>query len=270
MARRAAEGFLRHHRRPVAPIARTDHRDRRRRLEYVPFAALILRQLLAPGGRQDRLFGLRAARGLCLRAVCRPSGDDPLIEGCSASPEPEPHLPRRRRLPAMDRAPLFPVNRSERANGCIAPSAGSATSPGPNIPIIAPRRRSRAACRMPVPGRDPMPSGCLSLGVACPLWRRDRRPDQGGDPPPARRALQRRGAHARSGAAARLHAVGRRHTPAVRGLARREGSNLVLEMSADDDLFEGEAVQRRLDAVARSLGAAPVVRRSRKRRAASG
>ncbi len=51
---------------------------------------------------------------------------------------------------------------------------------------------------------------------------------------------------------------------------RREGGNLVLEMPSDDDLFEGEAVQRRLDAVARSLGAVAVSRRGRTRHAASG
>jgi len=48
----------------------------------------------------------------------------------------------------------------------------------------------------------------------------------------------------------------------------REGNNLVLEVPPADGLFIGETVQRRLDAVARSLGAISVLRRSESRRLA--
>jgi exopolyphosphatase / guanosine-5'-triphosphate,3'-diphosphate pyrophosphatase len=49
------------------------------------------------------------------------------------------------------------------------------------------------------------------------------------------------------------------------GLERR---NLVLEAPPDDGLFDGETVQRRLDAVARSIGAPAVLRRRERRRLA--
>jgi len=48
----------------------------------------------------------------------------------------------------------------------------------------------------------------------------------------------------------------------------REGTNLVLEVPPADGLFVGETVQRRLDAVARSLGLTSVVRPSESRRLA--
>jgi exopolyphosphatase/guanosine-5'-triphosphate,3'-diphosphate pyrophosphatase len=48
----------------------------------------------------------------------------------------------------------------------------------------------------------------------------------------------------------------------------REGANLVLEAPPADGLFVGETVQRRLAAVARSLGATPVLRHSESRRLA--
>ena len=49
---------------------------------------------------------------------------------------------------------------------------------------------------------------------------------------------------------------------------RREGSSLVLEVPPADGLFVGETVQRRLEAVARSIGAAAVLRRRETRRLA--
>jgi len=48
----------------------------------------------------------------------------------------------------------------------------------------------------------------------------------------------------------------------------RDGANLVLEVPPSDGLFMGETVQRRLDAVARSLGATSVLRRREPRRLA--
>lgn len=48
----------------------------------------------------------------------------------------------------------------------------------------------------------------------------------------------------------------------------RAGHRLVLEVPAEDSLFVGETVQRRLDAIARSLGATPVVRHRETRLAA--
>ena len=51
---------------------------------------------------------------------------------------------------------------------------------------------------------------------------------------------------------------------------RQEGRNLVLETPPDDSLFAGEAVQRRLEALARSLGATPQRRQRQRSRALSG
>ena len=48
----------------------------------------------------------------------------------------------------------------------------------------------------------------------------------------------------------------------------RDGAGLVLEVPPADGLFMGETVQRRLDAVARSLGVTSVLRRREPRRLA--
>lgn len=50
----------------------------------------------------------------------------------------------------------------------------------------------------------------------------------------------------------------------------REGDALVLEVPSADNLFLGEAVQRRLDALAKSLGMSPMVRRYERRSMARG
>ena len=50
----------------------------------------------------------------------------------------------------------------------------------------------------------------------------------------------------------------------------REAGGLVLEVPSSGSLFLGETVQRRLDALARSLGATPLVRRREPRRLARG
>jgi exopolyphosphatase/guanosine-5'-triphosphate,3'-diphosphate pyrophosphatase len=51
---------------------------------------------------------------------------------------------------------------------------------------------------------------------------------------------------------------------------RRAGNGLVLEVPSESSLFVGETVQRRLDAVARSLGAIPVMKQRETRLAVSG
>jgi exopolyphosphatase/guanosine-5'-triphosphate,3'-diphosphate pyrophosphatase len=50
----------------------------------------------------------------------------------------------------------------------------------------------------------------------------------------------------------------------------REGNNLILEIPSEGNLFLGEAVQRRLDALARALGTNPVLRRRERRETARG
>ena len=50
----------------------------------------------------------------------------------------------------------------------------------------------------------------------------------------------------------------------------REGDELVLEVPSADNLFLGETVQRRLDALARSLGMSGIVRRCERRGTAQG
>jgi exopolyphosphatase / guanosine-5'-triphosphate,3'-diphosphate pyrophosphatase len=50
----------------------------------------------------------------------------------------------------------------------------------------------------------------------------------------------------------------------------RAGGSVVLEVPPESSLFVGEAVQRRLDSLARCLGLSPLVRRSEVRRAAHG
>jgi len=50
----------------------------------------------------------------------------------------------------------------------------------------------------------------------------------------------------------------------------RDGDSLVLEIPSTGSLFVGETIQRRLDALSRSLGAAPVVKRRETKRLARG
>ena len=164
IARRPAEAFLDivagQSRRSLERVTAIS----RRRLEAVPVAATILRRLIA-AGRPERIvfsaFGLREgyAYGLLPTERRRRSVDRSLHRHCR---QPEPLAsarPTLRRLGASwgrSETPATAIGCSagsrrsspvstRRGAGCIAPSAGSATSPGRNTQITAPGMPSRAA-----------------------------------------------------------------------------------------------------------------------------
>ena len=59
--------------------------------------------------------------------------------------------------------------------------------------------------------------------------------------------------------------TGGRVEPLAETWLGRDRGNLVLEVPPGDSLFAGDIVQRRLDAVARSIGAGAVIRREPRR-----
>ena len=112
----------------------------------VPLAAVVLRQLVAVAGPQRVMFSAYGLREGYAYGLVPPADDspDPLLAGIMAIGRTESRF-----APNGDRfqewtAPLFPPYPIE-CGGCIGPRAGSATSPGSNIPTIAPSKLSRAA-----------------------------------------------------------------------------------------------------------------------------
>ena len=155
----------------------------RKRLEVVPLAALILRRLIAVGAAgANRLFRLRAARRLRLRAAARRSparSADRRLHGHRRQPEPRPQ--RRRPAAALDRAGL---PRSRRRAAAAAPRG-----------LLAQRHRLERAPGLPRRARlHPQPddagrrrstiaSGCLSRRRCTPATAA----------PPTTRSRRRRG-----------------------------------------------------------------------------
>ena len=243
----------------------------RKRLETVPLAALVLRRLtaaVAPQRITFSAFGLREgyAYGLIAPAGRSP---DPLIAACAAIAARESRF-----APAGDSlrewtAPLFPglAPRAQRLHLAACWLGDIAWSEHPDYRAEQAFTRS---LRMPVPA--------ISHGdrvfIAEVLHTR-----YGGaaDDPvraPTHAMLDPRGAaEVRTlGLALRLAYT---LCGGVIGLLSqtwigRDRAGLVLEIPAADGLFTGETVQRRLDAVARSLGTAAVLRRCEPRRAARG
>jgi len=241
----------------------------RKRLEMVPLAALMLRKLVAATGPQHVIFsafGLREgyAYGLIPPVERSP---DPLLAACIAIARTESRFPPDGERLQQWTAPLFPdlsdrVRRLHRAACWLGDIAWI------EHPDYRPEQAFARSLRMPIaaithPDR---------VFVAAVLHTR-----YGGaaDDPvrePTRPLLDPGSATAvrTLGLALRLAYTicgGRIDLLAGTWLGR-EGNNLVLEVPPADGLFIGETVQRRLDAVARSLGAISVLRRSESRRLA--
>ena len=241
----------------------------KKRLEMVPLAALILRKLVASVGPQRVIFsayGLREgyACGLIPAAERRP---DPLLAACMAMARAGSRF-----APDGDRllewtAPLFPglSDRLRRLHHAACWLGDIAWTEHPDYRAELAFARS---LRMPFAAID-HPDRVF---VAAVLHTR-----YGGaaDDPirdPTRPLIDPQAATAvrTLGLALRLAYTlcGGRIELLSETWLGREGASLVLEAPAADGLFVGETVQRRLDAVARSLGATALLRRREPRRLA--
>ena len=243
----------------------------KKRLEVVPLAALILRNLIAAGQPQHLVFsafGLREgyAYGLIPEAE---RGADPLIAACKAIAGGQSRFE-----PAGDRLeewtlPLFPnlapsQRRLHRAAAWLSDTAWGehpdyraeqAFTRSLRVPFAALNHRER-------------------VFIASVLHTRY---GGGEDDPilaPTRALLGEEAAGAVKTLGLALRIAYTLCGGAVDLLSdawlERADDRLVLEVPADDDLFVGETVSRRLEALARSLGAAAEIRRRERRRAASG
>jgi exopolyphosphatase/guanosine-5'-triphosphate,3'-diphosphate pyrophosphatase len=243
----------------------------RKRLELVPSAALILRKLIAMDSPQRVIFsafGLREgyAYGLIPAWEREP---DPLIAACTAIGGRE----SRSRLNG-DRlqewtAPLFPyqsegTRRIHRAACWLSDIAWS------EHPDYRAEQAFTRSLRMPFAGI----SHADRLFVATVLHTRYGGPADDVVREPTRHLLDERvAAEVRTlGLALRLAYTlcGGTIDLLSEAWLGREGGRLVLEIPPVGSLFLGETVQRRLDALARSLGATPVVKRREMRRRAGG
>ena len=241
----------------------------RKRLEVVPLAALILRRLLlaiAPQRIVFSAYGLREGHASDI-APASEGERDPLIAACIRIAQTESRFP-----PVGDRladwtAPLFP-----------------------SLPAAA-RRLHRAACWLGdfawIEHPDYRAQEAFNRSLRLPyaaITHPERvfiasvlhtRYGGGADDPirdPTRSLLdpEAAGRVRTLGLALRLAYTltgGRieRLADTWLGLDRR---NLVLDVPPDDGLFDGETVQRRLDAVARSIGAPALLRRGDRQRLA--
>jgi exopolyphosphatase / guanosine-5'-triphosphate,3'-diphosphate pyrophosphatase len=241
----------------------------RKRLEVVPLAALILRRLIAAIAPQRVVFSAYGLREGYASGRAPPAGrnPDPLIAACIKVSQTESRFP-----PEGDRllgwtAPLFP-NLSERARRLHQAACWLGDFAWLEHPDYRAQEAFTRSLRLPYaaithPER---------VFVASVLHTRY---GGGADDPvrgPTRALLdaQAIGQVRTLGLALRLaYALtgGRIDLLAQTWLGRDRGT-LVLDVPATDGLFAGETVQRRLDALARSIGAAAVVRRREPRRLA--
>lgn len=243
----------------------------RKRLELVPTAALILRKLIAIAAPQRVVFsafGLREgyAYGLIPAWEREP---DPLIAACAAIAR---HQSRFRlngdRLQEWT-APLFP-NQSEGTGRVHRAACWLSDIAWSEHPDYRAEQAFTRSLRMPFAGI----THADRVFVAAVLHTRY---GGGSDDPvkdPTRQLLDERAA-----AEVRTLGLALRLAYTLCGgtidllsevWLGREGDRLVLEIPSTGSLFVGETVQRRLDVLARSLGATPVVRRRERRQLARG
>ncbi|MGH7045696.1 MAG: Ppx/GppA family phosphatase [Stellaceae bacterium] len=234
----------------------------RKRLEVVPLAALILRRLLAAIGPRRvtfSAFGLREgyAHGLIPAAERSP---DPLIAAATTIARTESRFaPDGARLQQWT-APLF-ANLPERSRRLHLAACWLADIAWIEHPDYRAEQAFTRCLRLPFAAlshRD-------RVFVAAALHAR-----YAGSADDPVRAATRPLLDAPAAAEARTLGLALRLAYTMCGgaiglLAKtslgREGSSVVLEVPADDSRFDGETVPRRLDAVARSLGASAALRR---------
>jgi exopolyphosphatase / guanosine-5'-triphosphate,3'-diphosphate pyrophosphatase len=241
----------------------------RKRLELVPPAALVLRKLIAAAGPRSVVFsafGLREGYAYGL-IPARERGPDPLIAACAAVSRTQSrfHLDGDRLQEWT--APLFPSSSewTRRLHRAACWLSDIAWSEHPDYRAELAFTRS---LRMPFAGI----SHADRVFVATVLHIR-----YGGaaDDPvkdPTRQLLDERAA-----AEVRTLGLALRLAYTLCGgtidllsevWLGREGDSLVLEIPPTGSLFVGETVQRRLDVLARSLGATPIIRRRERRQLA--
>jgi exopolyphosphatase / guanosine-5'-triphosphate,3'-diphosphate pyrophosphatase len=241
----------------------------RKRLEVVPLASLLLRKLIAVAAPQHVIFsafGLREGYAYGLVPASE-RGSDPLIAACAA-------IARRQSRFHLDGdrlqqwvAPLFP-NQSEGTRRLHRAACWLSDIAWSEHPDYRAEQAFTRSLRMPFAGI----SHAERVFVATVLHMR-----YGGaaDDPvkePTRRLLDERaiGEVRTLGLALRLAYTlcGGTIDLLSEVWLGRDGDRLVLEIPSLGSLFVGETVQRRLDVLARVLGASPVVRRREARRLA--
>jgi exopolyphosphatase / guanosine-5'-triphosphate,3'-diphosphate pyrophosphatase len=234
----------------------------RKRLEVVPLAALVLRKLIAVAQPQNVVFsafGLREGYAYGL-INDREGVPDPLMAACAAIARSQSRF----RLDG-DRlrnwtAPLFP-NLSECARRLHRAACWLSDLAWSEHPEYRAEQAFTRSLRMPFAAITH--TGRVFIGSVLHA-RYGGAPD---DPvmEPTRHLLDERSAEEvrTLGLALRLaYTLCGGTTDLLSEVwLFREGNRLVLEIPPAGSLFEGETVQRRFDALARSMGAVPVIRR---------
>jgi exopolyphosphatase/guanosine-5'-triphosphate,3'-diphosphate pyrophosphatase len=261
LTRREAEGFFeiisRQSRKSLERITTIS----RKRLEVVPLAAFVLRKLIAAAAPQRIVFSALGLREGYAYGLVPPEDrvSDPLIAAYRAvgMRQSRFHLDGDRLQQWT--APLFPslpeeARQRHRASCWLSDLAWS------EHPDYRARQAYLRSLTMPFAGST-HPDRVF---VATALHARYGGPVEDAVKEPARRLLDERGVQeARTlGLALRLAYTLCAGTIELLSEVRldRTGTRLVLEVPSRSSLFGGETVQRRLDAVARSIGATSMLR----------
>ncbi|MBV8132352.1 MAG: Ppx/GppA family phosphatase [Alphaproteobacteria bacterium] len=243
----------------------------RKRLELVPAASLVLRKLIAVAGPQSVIFsafGLREGYAYGLISAWE-RGPDPLIAACAAIARSQSRFHLEGDQLQRWTAPLFPSlsEGSRRLHRAACWLSDIAWSEHPDYRAELAFTRS---LRMPFAAIG----HADRVFVATVLHTRygGAADDPVKDPTRLMLDEQAAGEVRTLGLALRLAYTlcGGTIDLLSELWLGREGDSLVLEIPCSGSLFVGEAVQRRLDVLARSLGTTPVVRRREARQLARG
>jgi exopolyphosphatase/guanosine-5'-triphosphate,3'-diphosphate pyrophosphatase len=230
-----------------------------KRLEVVPIAALVLRRLIAAAAPKRVIFSAFGLReGYAYGHL--PNGADPLIEACRAIARRESRFrPDGERLLEWT-APLFPIldARTRRLHRAACWLSDIAWSEHPDYRAEQAFTRS---LRMPFAGA----THAERVFIASVLHARYGGAAEAPITLPTRPLLDERawGAARTLGLALRLAYTLSGGTIALLSEVslERDGAGVVLAVPSAGSLFVGETVQRRLDAVARSLGTSGIIQR---------
>src|SRR5438270_3458360 len=262
ISRREAEGFLdivgRQSRKSLERITTIS----RKRLDVVPLAALVLRKRITVAAPQRIVFsalGLRDGYAYSL-IPAKDRVSDPLIAAYMAVSRRQSRFRLDGDLLQQWTSPLFgdfseEVRRRHRAACWLSDPAWS------EHPDYRAKQAFIRSLTLPFAGS----THADRVFVATALHARYGGPADDPVKEPTQRLLDERATHeARTlGLALRLGytlCAGSMELLAELGLGR-SGNTLTLDVPSESNLFVGETVQRRLDAVARSLGMNPVIRR---------